>query len=391
MKIFALSRTYGFLAGYENSFLQFLKAFRKLGHEVSVFHENETAVPKEVQFAAHRVPGLCMGGNGEKTEAALKEFSEILKREKPDRIFLNHVENPRLMDWLAPGKGCPVIRRVALHDNYCLSGTKFLSRSGRACSFALGWHCIANAYVNRCDSRRPDKLFRHFVSVRKNLEAVKRFHKIVVPSAYMEKVLIDNGAKRERIARIPPCSDFPKEEISDEGFLLFVGRISETKGLDCLLRSLQNVKHPMKLVVVGDGPAAQENQALAKRLGLGSRVEFKGHLPPEKVRDYERRCALMVHPSIWEDPASNVLVEAMVWAKPVVAFDVGGVSDFVREGVNGFLVPRKDLSALASRIELLANHAELRLKMGRAGREIAAKEFNEDVFQSRVAKMLGEI
>ena len=390
MKIFALSRTYGFLAGYENSFLQFLKAFKKLGNEVSVFHEDEARIPKDLQFASRRIPGLCVGVDGKKSDSAIKEFEEIQKREKPELVFLNHVETPQLMDWLAARENCRVVGRLALHHNYCLSGTKFLSHSGRACAFPLGWHCIANAYLNRCDSRRPDKLFRHFVSVRKSLEAVKRFRKVVVPSVYMQEVLIYNGVKREKIVRIPSCSSLPEEEIVDEGFLLFVGRISETKGLDCLLKSLQRVKYPMKLVVVGDGPAARENRLLAERLGLGPKVEFKGYLPPEKVRDYERRCAFMVFPSVWEEPAGNVLIEAMIWAKPVVAFKVGGVSDFVKEGVNGFLVPRKDLPALASRIENLAKNPELRLQLGRAGREIASQEFSEAVFESRVAGLLQE-
>jgi glycosyltransferase involved in cell wall biosynthesis len=119
-------------------------------------------------------------------------------------------------------------------------------------------------------------------------------------------------------------------------------------------------------------------------------VEFKGYLSPEGVREYQRHCSFLVFPAVWEEPFGIVATEAMAWAKPVIAFNVGGISDFVRDGTNGFLIPRKDIHQLALRMSELIGNEELRTSLGHAGREIIFSELNEDKFVMNVKNMLGK-
>jgi glycosyltransferase involved in cell wall biosynthesis len=204
----------------------------------------------------------------------------------------------------------------------------------------------------------------------------------------MKKVLVQNGVREERILSIPPYCAIPEEAGEDGNYLLFAGRLDWQKGLDSLLEAFLFVNGSTKLVVVGEGRSAKQSKTLTQKLALGERVVFKGYAPPKEIRGYQRRCSFLVFPSVWEEPSGTVVAEAMAWGKPVIAFDVGGISEFVKDGVNGFLVSRKDFRTLASRIETLAGDEKLRAKMGEASREIARNELNEACFEARVASLL---
>ncbi len=388
MKIFALSRTFGDRAGYEKSFMQYLRAFRKLSHEVSVLYEDEGSISEDSDFPRYQTDGLYLKPNGKQIEKGFSRLQELFNTYKPDLIFLNHVQNPALMEWLISLKNCRVIRRLALHDLYCLNGNKILKSVDQQCPHSFGWRCLMNTYTNHCDTRRPDRLLKHFSFVQRNLNATSQIEQIVSPSRYMKSVLIENGIEPNQICVIPPYCTVPQKMGEEGQYMLFVGRIDATKGLDSLLQALKLMSHPPKLVVVGDGPTAEENKSLVRKLGLQNLVEFKGYCSPQEVGEYQRRCSFLVFPSVWQEPSGSVSVEAMSWGKPVVAFDVGGVSDYIKDGVNGFLVPRKDVKALADRMELLARDENLRNRMGEAGRNFVQTELNETRFEARITALL---
>ena len=96
-------------------------------------------------------------------------------------------------------------------------------------------------------------------------------------------------------------------------------------------------------------------------------------------------------PSYYREGIPRVLLEAMCMEKPIVTTDWVGCKEVVEEGKNGFLVPVKDHIALASAIEKLINNEELRIKMGRYGREKVLKEFDEKIIVSHLMQLYEEI
>ena len=129
---------------------------------------------------------------------------------------------------------------------------------------------------------------------------------------------------------------------------------------------------------LGDGPGKGELLSRAEELGLSHRIQFPGWLESHELNQLYQKCQVVVVPSVWAEPFCLVGIEAMAWGKPVIAFDVGGISDWLDDGNTGFLIERKQVSQMASKIERLLGDDELAKRQGKAGtraiREVFAKE-----------------
>ena len=117
---------------------------------------------------------------------------------------------------------------------------------------------------------------------------------------------------------------------------------------------------------------------------LADRVEFLGER--DDARAFLAQADVYALASHWEGLPRSIL-EAMSASLPVVASDVGGVSETVRDGVNGFLVPRADVPVLAERLGRLLRDPTLRRAMGRAGRQRYETEFRFEMMLERTVAL----
>ena len=155
--------------------------------------------------------------------------------------------------------------------------------------------------------------------------------------------------------------------------LTFVGRLVRIKRVDVLLRavaSAQATGASVRLLIVGDGELADEHRALARELGVEAR--FLGYR-----RDLDAIMAATDVAILGSDNEGTpvALIEAAAAARPLVATDVGGVRDVVRDGV-GILVPRNDHEQLGAALVALANDPERRAAMGLAARVHVRKRYS---------------
>jgi glycosyltransferase involved in cell wall biosynthesis len=176
--------------------------------------------------------------------------------------------------------------------------------------------------------------------------------------------------------------------------LVYVGRVVPEKGLVHLLRAVsilpEGVAAPAVLVV-GPGPHAPQLRALAAALGVAL-VHVPG-APHHEVPRYLQLADVFVLPTRHHEGLPFSLLEASCCGLPLVASEIGGVSEIVREGENGFLVPPGDERALAARIAALLEDPALRKRMGAAGRRLAAERFSPDanaVATERVLRAIAE-
>jgi glycosyltransferase involved in cell wall biosynthesis len=157
--------------------------------------------------------------------------------------------------------------------------------------------------------------------------------------------------------------------IPDSASIIGLGaRLTEEKGISFLLHAISAMlgKQPnLLLVVAGDGPLRRRLEDEAQQLGVASHVRFIGTRTdmPELMRLFD----IFVLPSISEG-LPMVLLEALAAGRPVVATNVGGISEVVRDGHNGFLVPSRDSAALASSLSRLLNDRDLVEGFGRNSR-----------------------
>lgn len=158
----------------------------------------------------------------------------------------------------------------------------------------------------------------------------------------------------------------------------FTGRLTEQKGIEYLLESVKILtdRFPgVRLLIIGDGERKTELESLAERLNICDQVVFTGYR-----RDIFALIGAMdifVLPSLWEGlPIS--LLEAMAMHLPAVASDVGGIREVIDDGINGFLVPARDVKTLVARLTTVLEDHEQRRTMGAAARKRVQESFSAD-------------
>ena len=164
----------------------------------------------------------------------------------------------------------------------------------------------------------------------------------------------------------------------NEPRLLCIGRLIPIKGHIVLLRAFAEARREvpaLTLDIAGRGPLEPALRALVKELDLDDAVRFLGFVSPiSKAID---EAAAVVVPSLGEG-FGMVALEAMERARPVIAADVGGLSELVVDGETGLLVPTAEAEPLCRALVAIAASPELRLRMGEAGRVRALEHFAEE-------------
>lgn len=157
---------------------------------------------------------------------------------------------------------------------------------------------------------------------------------------------------------------------NDPPLILAVGRLVWIKGYDYLLTALSRLKQTgvaFRAQIIGDGPLYSALRYTIADLDLESEVELPGSVPSSEVLPRLRAADLFVLSSHAEG-ISNAALEAMAVGLPVVTTNAGGMSEAVRDGVDGYVVPVRDINAMADRLQRLLADSALRERMGRSSR-----------------------
>lgn len=184
-----------------------------------------------------------------------------------------------------------------------------------------------------------------------------------------EFAVIPNGVET---ARFKPINrpDNPQVKI------LFIGRLIPRKGFQRIVQALPRIKElaqlPFAVEVVGTGDAKARLDELAERLGVSELIHYVGSVPYEHLERAYQYADIFVLTSLSEGMPS-VILEAMGCGLPIVASDVGGNNEIVREGENGFLIQGDDYVTLAQRLATLINDGALRRRMGQRSRELSLR------------------
>jgi len=172
--------------------------------------------------------------------------------------------------------------------------------------------------------------------------------------------------------------------------LLFVGRLTQQKGVEHLLHALSAMKTQASLDIVGEGPARATLEALAKELGVAARVRWQGQVPQSALPTLYQNAAALVVPSA-EEGLGLVAVEALLCETPVVAFDSGGLRDVIQHDRTGLLVPPGNRTALANALDDLLTRDGRGGDLGRAGRLYALSAFAPESVARRYAGIYRQV
>lgn len=168
--------------------------------------------------------------------------------------------------------------------------------------------------------------------------------------------------------------------------ILFVGRVVDDKGVIYLCRAvnkLNSQRLKVHLDIIGDGPGLDRLRHFVDKNNAQKFITIHGGKNLTQLPGFYRQADVFVGPSIqgksgWKEAFGVVFAEALACGTPVIATDVGGTRDIVKDGKNGFIVPQKDSEAIAEKLLLIYKDPQLALKLGRHGSKFIRDNFGWD-------------
>lgn len=308
-----------------------------------------------------------------------QRLAELIQKEKPDVI---HAHSPVLnvLPALSVGKefGLPVVYEVrALWEDAAVDhGT---TREG-SLRYRLS-RLIDTSAMRRADCVAPicEPLRQEIVA-----RGIADERVAVVPNA-VDRALLAIDASQPGEAAL-------REQLGLTGktVLGFVGSYYAYEGLDLLLRAAAKLREhqvSFSVLLVGGGPEEVRLKQLAEQLSLGDLVRFAGRVNHSEVGRYYRQIDILVFPRKRMRLTDLVTplkpLEAMAQFKPVVASDVGGHRELIRDGDTGYLFPSGDEAALAARLEQLITDPAGRVRIAAQGRRFVENERTWDAVVKR--------
>lgn len=378
MKILFAHQNYGDQGGAEVYVRDTARALSLRDHQCGLLFRDCT--PKNIEAWNASFPRRWPAPS----EAADAAVRSALDEFKPDVIFVNNESCLDILQALRRSK-VPTVRVVHDHNLYCLRGYRYNYFTRKICTKPVGLSCLTKCLG--CITRNGFSL-TSYSRKKQELSLVRAFDHVVAVSNYIKDQLVLNGFEQDRISVIHPVPKITKLEspprFGSENIILCPAQIIRGKGVDLLLRAVSLLEGRFTCVILGEGRHKAYCQRLAAKLGLDGRVIFEGYVPHDLVADYFSKASVVAVPSVWAEPCALVGVEAISLGLPVVAFDVGGNSDWLQTGINGFLVPAMNHHIFAQRLQALLQNKELCASMGRNGQKIAAAEFD---FQTQLNKL----
>ncbi|WP_036478984.1 glycosyltransferase [Myxosarcina sp. GI1] len=210
----------------------------------------------------------------------------------------------------------------------------------------------------------------------------------IAVSKFIRQKLIERGYPEDKIIQhyigVDTTKFTPATTKAGDRYILCVGRHTDKKGIDTLLRAFAKIaaKHPdVTLVQVGTGPLTKQLQTLTAKLGIEKQVNFLGSQPHERVLELMRTAEIFALSSQTAKDGDCeglpiVILEASACSVPVVSTFHSGIPEAVLDGKTGYLVAEKDDIALAERLNKLLSDRALGEKMGRRGREFICESFD---------------
>ena len=388
MRILLCNEHYSLVGGAEVYALDVAGRLEALGHEVGILHDTPAGPGLEGRRPAFRVPG-SLGFLHSQSRRVVRAVREATGRFSPDLIYAVQALNPAAAAALP--EAAPTVRYVMGLRLTCPSGRRMSKTRDFLCTKPFDVHCLWKAHTQRCMPRRPDTALKVWTDVWRNQRAGRKFRRLLLPSRYSRDLLIDSGFAPEQLEVLYLYSQLDETAAANRPArarrIVALGRLAPEKGFQCLIEALSYIEEPAELEIFGEGPEEDALRDLARSAPERHTVSFPGWLPRERISEAYSRARVTAVPSVWPELFGLVGPEAMAHGLPAVAFDVGGISDWLTGGETGALVARKDIPALGRALDAYLSDYALAERHGEAGREEVRARFLPDRHMDRLLEV----
>lgn len=359
-------------------------ALANAGHQLLVLHADaaDGVGPPGVELA--RVRSFSHAASGPHAELAVAEVMEQLFAFRPDVVHVHGAHNVPLEQRVMAE--FPTTKTLHVFD-FCPAGTMYHHSTDRPCGFRPGLACVPRQAYLRCTlSKRPSVWWSQYRRAVLLNEQNQHYSRMIVASGYVKQSACQSGYDGDRIEVLPYFTAAPVVVTPPPlaRHILFVGRLVREKGVDLLLDSLAKLAGEWTCTIVGEGMASLALRAQAEQQGLTGRVRFAGWQSEDDVAASIRDATVVAVPSRWPEPFGIVGIEAMAAGRPVVAFRVGGIPEWLEDGLTGWSVPPADVVKFADRLTRVLEHPAEAEAMGARGRARVEKDFSASAHLRRL-------
>jgi glycosyltransferase involved in cell wall biosynthesis len=305
-----------------------------------------------------------------------REFTSLLQRTQPDVVHIHNffpLFSPAVY-YACRKAGVPVVQ--TLHNYRLLCPAATLYRDGHVCEECLQ-HGLLRGVRHGCyqGSRLGTSALALMLQVHRRMRTwAKMVDCYIALTEFSRRKLIDGGLPAAKI-RVKPNFVLPDPGMRDRRgqYALFAGRLVDPKGWPTLLAAWKQLRQPIPLVIVGDGPDRERLESQLNDPALRE-VVYRGRLSHDAMLDAIKGARFLVFPSEWYEGFPVTIAESFACGVPVICSRLGSMQEIVADGRTGLHFRPTEADDLASKIEWAWNHPEQMEAMGRGARlEFQAK------------------
>jgi glycosyltransferase involved in cell wall biosynthesis len=375
MRILCVHNDYASPSGEEHAIGSLTDLMRSHGHEIGWFRRSSEGL--------HHSPSAQAKAffAGIHNPSAARALAGELDRFRPDAVLVQNLYPLISSSIFAPlrRRKIPVVMRCPNYRVFCPNGRHLVR--GHVCNLCAGLGHELWCVVRNCE----ESLFKSIGYAARNAAArmtgriLNGVDVFVVQSRFQREVFAARGVPLERIEIVPGLASEVAEPPWTVGqWVTFVGRVSDEKGIEAFIRAAK-ITPEIPFAVVGDDRFVPRIRERAP-----TNVHWRGYLGGESLDAAYAQARIVVVPSRWYEGFPNVIVQAMMRARPVIGSALGALPDIVEDGRTGLLFRPDNVDELAQKIRFLYARPGLCRQLGIAGREKALREYSPDVCYERL-------
>ena len=371
LKVLMVHNRYLQRGGEDVAFETDCRLLREAGDTVDVYEEDN-----------RRVEALGKARSAARAVWSVETYRRIRDRLRRTRYDCVHVHNffPLVSPAVyhaARAEGVAVIQTLHNYRIVCPKATFF--RDGRVCEDCVGQSVPWPAILHSCyrGSRGATLAVSAMIVAHRMLRTWRSaVHAYIALTEFGRAKFVEAGLPADRIEVRPNCvHPDPGVGGHDGGFALYVGRLSEEKGIRVLLDAWKGPARGIPLKIVGDGPLADLVAAAAE---ASPEITWLGARSRTEMTSLMKAAGVLVFPSQGYETFGLVIAEAYATALPVVATRLGSAAALVRDGETGYLFTPDDPTDLGMKVRELISRPDLRAAMGSAARRAFEERYAAD-------------
>ncbi|MFT5124743.1 MAG: glycosyltransferase involved in cell wall biosynthesis [Kiritimatiellia bacterium] len=375
MKVLHINDHLAWKGGVETYLLNLIPLLEKRGVQNHVLYGTGTSETPILE-ASESLPALAQPGDD--AEVA-REVRARIQAFGADLVHLHGIGN--LGVYRAALDTAPVVMTSHDYRPICPASTFFYKRTKRVCQRTCGPACFAVTLRHHCLTPRPKYAAAFYQRSRWVMEHAKDFASLIAPSAAAADRYRAAGFSNEQVKVIPyfcpiAPADVPRP-IPEVPMLTYMGRITPNKGWEHFVDALGRLPPHVHGRMIG--ASRPEHQAAiaarAQAAGCADRLEVISWASREEIERYVLETSILVFPSIWPETLGIVGLEAFARGVPVIASDIGGVGEWLEDGVNGHAVKPGSGEAIAVAAEALLADTARMTRYGAAGLDTIRQRF----------------